>query len=185
MNFITRTLTSLLAVVATSTGAIATPSYFQDHIDLLETVMDVGVKVYLNSAHCDDGRFYGYYQPMGKGTLVICQENRIPGNREMVPWTEEDLDTLRHESHHIVQDCMGGEGRGDNVLVPIFKNEMGVISFSRPILGDDGLKRIADMYGNWGAPWSVILLEFEAFAVAAGIPASDIALAVEHNCRVR
>ena len=185
MNFITRTLTSLLAVAATSTGAIATPSYFQDHIDLLETVMDVGVKVYVNSAHCDSGKYYGYYEPMGKGTLVICQENRIPGVREMTSWTEEDLDTLRHESHHLVQDCRGGAGRGDNELVPIFKDEMGVIGFARPILGYDRLKQIADMYGNWGAPWSVILLEFEAFAVAEAIPASDIALAVEHNCRVR
>ena len=47
------------------------------------------------------------------------------------------------------------------------------------------MERIANMYGGWGAPWSVILLEFEAFAVAEAIPASDIAQAVEHNCRVR
>ena len=185
MNFITRTLTSLLAVAATSTGAIATPSYFQDHVDLLETVMDVGVKVYVNSSHCDDSMFYGYYEPMGKGTLVICQENRIPGVREMTSWTEEDLDTLRHEAQHLVQDCRGGSGRGDNVLVPVFRDEKGVIGFAQPILGYDGLERIANLYGNWGAPWSVIVLEFEAFAVADAIPASDIALAVEHNCRVR
>ena len=48
--------------------------------------------------------------------MVICQENRIPGVREMTSWTEEDLDTLRHESHHLVQDCRGGDGRGDNVV---------------------------------------------------------------------
>ena len=185
MNFITRALTSTLALFATTAPVLATPSYFQDHIDLLETVMDVGVKVYVNSAHCDDGRFYGYYEPMGKGTLVICQENRIPGVREMTSWTEEDLDTLRHESHHLVQDCRGGSGRGDNVLLPVFRNERGVIRFAEPILGYEGLEKIANTYGNWGAPWEVIVLEFEAFAVAEAVPASDIALAVEHNCRVR
>ena len=103
----------------------------------------------------------------------------------MVPWTEEDLDTLRHESHHLVQDCRGGNGRGDNVLLPVFRDEKGVFWFAQPILGDEKMERIANMYGNWGAPWSVILLEFEAFAVADAIPASDIALAVEHNCKVR
>ena len=185
MNPIIRALTSTLTLFATTAPVFATPSYFQDHIDLLETVMDVGVKVYVNSAHCDDGQFYGFYEPMGQGTLVICQENRIPGVREMTSWTEEDLDTLRHESHHLVQDCKGGDGRGDNVLVPIFGSEKGVIRFSQPILGYDGLEKIANLYGNWGAPWEVIVLEFEAFAVAEAIPASDIALAVENNCKVR
>ena len=185
MNFIARALTSTLALFASTAPVFATPSYFQDHVDLLETVMDVGVKVYVNSAHCDDGKFYGYYEPMGKGTLVICQTNRIIGVRKETSWTEEDLNTLRHEAHHLVQDCRGGVGRGDNKLVPIFGNERGVIAFARPILGDVGLQSVADMYSAWGAPWPVIVTEFEAFAVAEAVPARDIALAVEHNCRVK
>lgn len=185
MNFLTKTLTSLLATVFTSVPVMATPSHFQEHVTLMAAVESVGVRVYVNSAHCDGAAFYGYYRAMGKGTLVICQQNRVTGNQEMVPWTEEDFDTLRHESHHLVQDCKGGVGRGDNVLVPIFKDELGVINFARPILGDRGLQAIAKKYGELGAPWEVILLEFEAFAVSAGISASDIAMAVEYNCPVR
>lgn len=186
-TLLTKALTTALGAItflSIPLTAIATPSYIKDHIDLLEKVMDVGVKVYVNSTHCDSGQFFGYYEPMGKGTLIICQENRIAGSQEMVTWTEEDLDTLRHESHHLVQDCKGGV-RGDKKLVPVFKNEVGVISFARPILGDERMKEIVFKYHTWGAPWEVIVLEFEAFAVAEAIPASDIAAAVEHNCKVR
>ena len=87
---------------------------------------------------------------MGHGTMVICQENRIKGSHEMVSWTEGDLDTLRHESHHLVQDCIGGSGRGDKVLVPVFKNEYGVIRFVEPILGQNVMDRIAKIYGDLG-----------------------------------
>ena len=73
-----RALTSTLALFASTAPVFATPSYFQDHVDLLETVIDVGVKVYVNSAHCDDGQFYGYYEPWVK----------VPGHlsTESYPW---------------------------------------------------------------------------------------------------
>lgn len=185
MKLLASALVGTLSVLTATAATIATPSNFQDHIELLETVMDVGVHVQVNSERCDNKNLFGYYMSKGDGILVICQENRTPGKREMVTWTEEDLDTLLHESHHLIQDCRGGSGRGDGILVPIFENEMGIIRFARPILGDKGLETIAEMYGRIGAPWHIILLEFEAFAVAADIPASDIAEAVEHNCRNR
>ena len=85
--------------------------YYEDHIHLLEAVREVGIDVYINPKKCArDPNTYGWYDGYYK-TMVICQVNARPGEG-IVDWTYEDLDTLRHEAHHMVQDCMDSELNG-------------------------------------------------------------------------
>ena len=179
MNFLTKTLTALLATAFTSAPVMATPSYFQDHVTLMAAVESVGVRVYVNSSHCDNANFYGFYRALGSGMMVICQEGRVTGSQEMVPWSEEDLDTLRHESHHLVQDCAAGV-KGDALLGNIFNTKEELYNFIYPILGEKGINAIINAYGSAGD--EVILLELEAFAVSDSIGADRIAQAVVNTC---
>ena len=64
----------------------------------------------INPDRCDTEKAYGWYWAAAN-ELVVCQENKIKGSNAQVEWTEEDYDTLRHEAHHLVQDCMARDNR--------------------------------------------------------------------------
>jgi hypothetical protein len=105
MNFITKTISGLVA--ASSLMIPVSAGTFEDHTELARAVASTGVKLLINVPACQTKDAYGWYDSR-KTQLVICQENAT--GSEMVAWTVEDLDTLRHEAHHLVQDCI------DNVL---------------------------------------------------------------------
>jgi hypothetical protein len=90
--------------------------------------------------------------------MVICQENKRVVNEE-VNWTEEDLDTLRHEAQHLVQDCMDGERQGE--LGAVYRDP---IDLAKKVLGDRGVRSIIDAYSD--ASKHVVVMELEAFSVA-------------------
>ena len=50
-------------------------------------------------------------------SIMICQDDRIETSDQEVEWTENDYDTLRHEAHHVVQDCMKGIDNEQDVII--------------------------------------------------------------------
>tara|TARA_B100001063_G_C16735132_1_gene541553 strand:- start:368 stop:844 length:477 start_codon:yes stop_codon:yes gene_type:complete len=141
--------------------ARATSTNFRNHITLARNVIAAGVDFKLNPPECDERKVFGWYKGYDK-ELVVCQENKKPGSSAEVAWTAEDLDTLRHEAHHLVQDCMIGDNH-DMALGPVYQEPLAVAKAE--LTG-----RTIDWILNTGyadaSDW-VKLLELEAFAVAA------------------
>ena len=106
-------------------------------------------------------KVFGWYSGITR-EMVVCQEQVLrSGNfgQGMVRWTEEDFDTLRHEAHHLTQDCM------DDVINAELENV-----YTRPIelgykvMGRHKTNRVAEMYEERGG--HIQVMEIEAFAVA-------------------
>jgi hypothetical protein len=113
--------------------------------------------------------------------LIVCQDNGVPGGPQ-VTWTLNDLDTLRHESHHVVQDCNEGtiaDGLTDN----LFYEEQELIEFiSKSSLTTEQLKNLMESLKNDGLSYTSIMIEVEAYIVAKDIEASSIANKVREFC---
>ena len=159
-----KTLTTLTTLATTAlmgvTPALAGQSNHGDHVRLSQAVERVGVNVYVNHKICDEVDALGLYIADHKA-VVICQENRRPGSTNVVRWTEEDYDTLRHEVHHVVQDCRNGL---DGQLSKIYGDP---IELGYRVLGKNGTNWVAEMYARDGASGHIQVMEIEAFAVAA------------------
>ena len=93
--------------------------------------------------------------------LVVCQYNYVPGGGQ-VDWTANDLDTLRHEAQHLIQDCMVGENT-DHVLANVYRYP---VQLGLSILGVKRINEITVTYRRSGADDETLRLEYEAFAVA-------------------
>ena len=179
--------TSAARVGATERGREG--NTFDDHVELVDALGRAGVRVYFNPYVCEpkDGlNPSGFYISQSR-QLVVCQDNG-KWDGETVAFTANDLDTIRHESQHVVQDC--ADGIGDNSLVnmfPVVKTE-GRVSLSEFVTGSGlsprTLMHIFTTYSQAGADNKVIGLEFEAFAVAHSISAAQIAQAVDNTCAV-
>ena len=153
---------------------------FEDHVNLWTTLQDVGVITILNhKIHCNkNAKMNGVYFPYA-AMLVICQD-LAKGTNEAY-WTANDLDTLRHESHHIVQDCaIGGLGDGKAALLFAEKEEFNSVVL--PVLGAAKVQKIRKDYSFLSE--KEIRLELEAFAVADTVPAASIAAKVKQFCEM-
>ena len=117
----------------------------------------------LNPAECDQKDAFGWYWGYGS-EMVICQENHIRahGYGTEVRWTAEDLDTLRHEAQHLIQDCMDGVRNGQ--LAAVYKNPVGL---AKSTLSEDQIGWIIKSYTEQGASDHIVVMELEAFSVAA------------------
>ena len=129
-----------------------------DHNALWEAVESTGTRVRVNPRDCDGDDNYGWYWAR-YSELVICQENRVQGDRNQVAWTEEDLDTLRHEAHHLVQDCM--DNRLDGRLESVYENPL---ALAKNTLSRDFAETIVEGYIDKGE--HIVIMELEAFSVA-------------------
>ena len=77
------------------------------HFSLLQAVEETGVPVMINPIDCYEGEMagvYGFYSY--NEALVICQENG--GHGQLVRMSAEDLNTIRHEVVHLIQDLATG-----------------------------------------------------------------------------
>lgn len=155
-------LAASIAVQATPVLANTRQSNLQHHAELAEAVVRNNVNLYLNPSACasDDGKLWGFYMGQRRA-MVICQENSYPGG-PAVDWTEEDLDTLRHETQHMIQDCMVGSNH-DHQLGSVYTDPVG---FALSVLGQERAEDIVNLYRSNGANDHVLVLELEAFAVA-------------------
>ena len=151
-------LTTLTLTASTIVPMSAEASTFGDHIRLAQAVEATGTQVKINPKECGQNDAYGWYWARWS-ELVICQENGTPGGPE-VAWTEEDLDTLRHEAHHLVQDCMDRSLDGD--LDSVYENP---IRLGKEVIGENGMVAVAEAYAEAGD--HIIVMEIEAFSVAA------------------
>ena len=151
-------LTTLTLAASTIVPMSAEASTFNDHIRLAQAVQSTGTRVKINPKECGSTEAFGWYWAR-KSELVICQENGVAGGGE-VRWTSEDLDTLRHEAHHLVQDCM--DSSLDGALDSVYQNP---IRLGKETLGESGMVAVAEAYSDAGD--HIIVMEIEAFSVAA------------------
>jgi len=152
----------IAAAVATAFSmAPAQASTMAAHERLVDEVNRVGVSIYLNPSDCKGASFAGYYRSEAS-RMVICQDNGIAGSSQQARWTANDLDTLRHEAHHVTQDCMGLI-RGNSQLGTIYTKPF---QFAQQFFGTITIQNIVATYKGLGAPEHVQVLEVEAFAVA-------------------
>ena len=170
---------ALLAIAASFVSAAApvaagtrpNTGTFNDHVRLYDTIHAYGVRVVINDYdECSKGIDGSYWSR--ERVLHVCQDNARPGERE-IDWTANDLDTLRHEAHHMIQDCALGS-LGDRQLIPLFGSEDNVMEFVRATLGEERARAYMNNPAYQGRP-HVHLKEMEAFAAAYAIPAHQIA----------
>jgi hypothetical protein len=151
----------------------------EQHQYLARTIVSLGVPLSLNTKlHCSPGEFGSYFSA---GFMVICQDKRTETGKQ-VEWAENDLDTLRHEAHHLIQDCAAGSV-GDRKMSLMFNNKEELLKFIRGSgYSDEKLQSIAQHYQKQGVDGYDLLMELEAFAVARSIPANLIADKLNEYC---
>ena len=177
-------LTALFASVVTlaPVGVSAGNNNIEEHQQLWDTLKNVGVTTLVNDARYCEKDVMGLYYPYQR-TLVVCQENARSYNGRMIEWTDEDLDTLRHEAHHVVQDCLD-RYLGDGHLTVLFDGPGQLRQFYTGILSQRQINWIVNTYTKNGGDSEVIKLELEAFAVAQGVGPLSIADALTNQCSV-
>ena len=148
------------------------------HDGLKRALNDVGVKVILNETDLCDGSKSGMYSP-DYNVIIICQDDRIETSDQEVEWTENDYDTLRHESQHIVQDCM--EGIDNNKMSLFFDDRIEYLEFVVMGLTKSEFFQIVESYRSFDN--DIILNELEAFAVAKNVKSETISKAVRGVCK--
>ena len=151
-----------------------------DHWLLWDTLERKGITVLLNDTDLCDGEAAGLYSP-SHNVLVVCQDRRIPLTSKEVDWTANDFDTLRHEAHHVLQDCLDGLENDTSVL---FFEGRKMKEFVRNSLTQKQIESIIETYGEAGASDEVIMMELEAFAVAQTVSPLTIADGIDELCRV-
>ena len=171
-------IASTLAIMAGSVTP-ASANTFDDHNHLLDMVKAAGVEVKINPSSCDTMRAMGWFATYKNGyqELVICQENKVKGSSRQVRWTAEDLDTVRHEAHHLTQDCM--DGRLDGSLGSVYKRP---IELGYRVMGQRKTHWVAETYGDNGASAHIQVMEIEAFAVAQMNDPMDQANDIRRYC---
>ena len=180
MSIIRAVLGSALLASMMIGGSVARASEEdRSHQVLLTSLRSVGVRVSINDPICQDRDADGMYISM-KQLLVVCQDNAKWSGDE-VEWTENDYDTLRHEAHHVLQDCVNGE-LGDGLLADFFNEAEEYNDFINGTIGPERAAVIAEVYGDNGASRTVILNEVEAFAVAHSVSAEVIGEGIVKVC---
>ncbi|NDB94451.1 MAG: hypothetical protein EB165_07430 [Euryarchaeota archaeon] len=151
----------------------------EDHKELWAAVERTGVTVQLNHPeHCDSG-IAGWYSSL-HGILMICQDESVKAF-DHVGWTDNDLDTLRHEAHHVLQDCARGRV-GDGMLEHTMTSQfLAEVAHANGMTRDE-IRSIQQRYAAQGANRNTVRQEVEAFIVARGIDASTLASTLDKHC---
>lgn len=166
-----------VGIGATLATAPVQANEIEQHQQLWDALEMVGVKVVINHPEDCDGKVDGIYDSV-RGYITICQDLATDA-LQMVGWTDNDLDTLRHEAQHVVQDCVG-DRLGDGYLAPMFRDQETREQFVIKSIGAAAAKRIVFTYR--GAGMEVVNNELEAFAVANAVNATSISDAVIELC---
>jgi len=176
-------LSAALALAVSASPALAID---QEHVELITTLEDRGASVYVNAPPCYMRRTSGLYtQLKGVGpAIVICQDNK-QRTFDQVEWTPNDLDTLRHEAIHYVQDCIDGNTNGAT-LQPIHSviEEVTIQDIIRE-MGPDKSGSIIMNYMRIGTSEAQIINELEAFYMAENLSASEVGEFVAAACPLK
>jgi hypothetical protein len=172
-------LTAAIAAVLTATPTFANEAEtFNSHLRLWKTIQRQGVATLINHPKLCTGDNDGTYYS-GSRALVICQDNGRPGGPE-VRWTSNDYNTLRHEAQHLVQDCAAGR-ISDNYLKPMFDKES-LKDFVMEALSQGQIRTIIKNYKERSVSEASIVMELEAFAVAASVSPESISRKIVEYC---
>ena len=166
----------LLMVLNTLTSVSAPMNEEDAHKYLRSSIENLGISVVLNDPiACDDPIVHGEYHST-RGRVVVCQVT--PGT-----WSAEDYDTLRHEAHHVVQDCIGRE-LGDGRYMPSF-TEPGSWEEFKQIIGmtDAYEQKMSEIYARQGIDEKGQRIELEAIAVAYGVGAQTLGDVINEVCQ--
>ncbi len=176
-----RLLTALAALALSPVAVFA--DVYEDHNVLYNSLEQVGVTLRVNNPDlCGDNWGGGHYNSLYR-TMVICQDGYSQAKAgERVMWTANDMDTLRHEAHHVVQDCLLGS-LGDNELAPLYTEASQWKQFVGQ-MPQERIDYIIKNYRDMGANDRILYLELEAFAAADHVSALTIANAVVQSCGV-
>ena len=181
-NLATRIVTS--AFLLAPLPAAQAGNTLADHDRLWSAIENTGTTILVNHPEaCEDSWGGGVYSMQnGHSYLVICQdEGKRAGTNNQVRWSPNDLDTLRHEAHHLLQDCLEGV-RGDGELAPLMSTVDAHRQFVTSALTQERINQIVKTYSEDGADNEILILELEAFAVAEDVDASRIANGVAKAC---
>ena len=149
----------------------------REHQVLVEAILSTGTNVQVNVGdNCNSGND-GVYRPQD-GILAICQDKAPQPHWYEVQWTNNDLDTLRHEAVHLLQDCAAGDGTGGYSRHWFGEEER--VDFVTDALSQRQIKWIFEAYADQSD--FAIEAELEAFAVAKVIEPSLIAKAITDTC---
>ena len=158
-------------------------STFKDHVKLWKVLDEIGVTTVVNNpVHCYDTKpqLDGIYFPHS-GLLVVCQDNRKLGKGQ-VKWTENDLDTFRHEAHHVVQDCAAGS-LFDGKSVSMFEKKKLLKFITDSSWSKKEVKNLTKRLEQLGLNEKEIYMEIEAYVVASSISADAIADKLLEFCK--
>lgn len=183
MNKASQIILGSLITLSSLFGSVpeARANTHEEHKELWVALQQVGIDTMVNHPDlCDNGVVDGAYINL-KSILIVCQDNAHRFGSKEVNWTENDYDTLRHEAHHVIQDCLDG-GLADGNSDLLFNNPEDLEEFVFDILTEEQVNHIIDVYKKQGATDDVILQELEAFAVANGVSPSSIAGGVLEAC---
>ena len=169
----------ITAVTAVMSPSVQASELLNQHQALWTDLEAVGVNIYVNDpGACKQGSFNGRYISAQR-RLDVCQDNYTPYTQAQ--WTPNDLDTLRHEAHHVLQDCNGKPF--DSQLNKFFPTG-DYQEFVSSVLTQDQINKIVDSYRLGGASDYVIELELEAFSVAQSVSAHVIGDKLIEFCEV-
>ena len=149
-----------------------------NHDELKKVLNDVGVEVFLNDTDLCDGSKSGMYSPE-YNAIMICQDDRIETSDQQVEWTKNDYDTLRHEAHHVVQDCM--EGIDNEKMSLFFSDRIEYLEFIVISLTKSQIFYITESYRSFDN--DIILNELEAFGTARHVKPNTIVKALRAVCK--
>jgi len=167
-----RVLAAAAAAALSLSPAAATPSLGEAEHRLINTIRRTGTSVYLNCpGHV---RWLGIYSS-GHQAMAVCVEGRDPSD-----WTAEEQDTLRHEAVHLAQDCMGRLHDNELETTTTISKMLSIAVRS----GVD-LEKIEQVYRAEGADDQTILLEWEAFSLAAILSTGEVEQLVRSACGSR
>ena len=184
-------LSALLVGSSLTASAVAAPTYneretIDAHISLLNTMDDMGINIQVNNPNiCLNEKDTSGMWVGANRLFVVCQEaiRKSPNpvyTGEIFVASDDDLDTIRHEAHHVLQDCMDGtiDGALEHYLNPTALKDF------LEYYPDDMEQGIIDLYRSYNTPERVVMLELEAWAVADMVPAEMIEEALIRECKV-
>ena len=131
---------------------------------LLRLVETYGVVVNDNTNDCRGAM--GRFQLRPTLEMDICYDSNGP--------TAEDFDTVRHEVWHYLQWCKNPTHVG---LLPLHKDRDAYIQFVQNALSEPAIQRIDSLY-----PAHIRAVEYEAFAAARSLTATQLMAMVRQHC---
>ena len=163
---------TLLASMAIAGPVLAAPLP-ADHQLFVDTMVRDGVTFVVNEpaqACYGNKNMNGAYVVFeGDRYLVVCQDNRTTS--DVTNWTANDLDTIRHEGFHIIQDCMAGT-KTDTLFDTVLTDQSVVIDALGVEQAMDIMRTYADVYEK--DRHGDIKYEIEAFYAAEHYSATEL-----------